>query len=164
VRNGNFAAKKSQDEFNIKDIATMTKRSFFILSLMLTVLNVSSQNVFGKWKTIDDETGDEKSIVEIYERNGKIYGKIIQILNPSRKNAVCNHCAGENKDKRIVGMVIIDGLTKDDNVYEDGNILNPSNGKVYKCRLKLEEDADILQVRGYIAFFYKTQYWQRISS
>ncbi len=60
-------------------------------------------------------------------------------------------------------MVIIDGLTKDEDVYEDGNILNPSNGKVYKCRLKLEENIDTLQVRGYITFFYKTQYWQRIS-
>ena len=142
----------------------MIKRSFFILSLVLTVFSVSSQNVFGKWKTIDDETGDEKSIVEIYEHNGKIYGKIIEILNPIRKNAVCDVCEGENKDKPILGMLIIDGLTKDDDVYEDGNILNPINGKVYKCRLKLEEDADTLQVRGYIAFFYKTQYWQRISS
>ncbi len=140
----------------------MMKRSFFILSLMLTVFSVSSQTIFGKWKTIDDETGDEKSIVEIYERNGKIYGKIIEILNPNRKNAVCDKCEGENKDKPILGMIIIDGLTKDDDVYDGGNILNPSNGKIYTSRLKLEEDTDTLQVRGYIAFFYKTQYWQRI--
>ena len=141
----------------------MIKRSFFILSLMLTVFSVSSQTIFGKWKTIDDETGDEKSIVEIYERNGKIYGKIIEILNPNRKNAVCDKCEGENKDKPILGMIIIDGLTKDNDVYDGGNILNPSNGKIYTSRLKLEEDADTLQVRGYIAFFYKTQYWQRIN-
>ena len=140
----------------------MMKRSFFILSLMLTVFSVSSQTIFGKWKTIDDETGDEKSIVEIYERSGKIYGKIIEILNPNRKNAVCDKCEGENKDKPILGMIIIDGLTKDNDVYDGGNILNPSNGKIYTSRLKLEEDADTLQVRGYIAFFYKTQYWQRI--
>ncbi len=140
----------------------MMKRSFFILSLMLTVFSVSSQTIFGKWKTIDDETGDEKSIVEIYERNGKIYGKIIEILNPNRKNAVCDKCEGENKDKPILGMIIIDGLTKDNDVYDGGNILNPSNGKIYTSRLKLEEDTDTLQVRGYIAFFYKTQYWQRI--
>ncbi len=140
----------------------MMKRSFFILSLMLTVFSVSSQTIFGKWKTIDDETGDEKSIVEIYERSGKIYGKIIEILNPNRKNAVCDKCEGENKDKPILGMIIIDGLTKDNDVYDGGNILNPSNGKIYTSRLKLEEDTDTLQVRGYIAFFYKTQYWQRI--
>ena len=141
----------------------MMKRSFFILSLMLTVFSVSSQTIFGKWKTIDDETGDEKSIVEIYERSGKIYGKIIEILNPNRKNAVCDKCEGENKDKPILGMIIIDGLTKDNDVYDGGNILNPSNGKIYTSRLKLEEDTDTLQVRGYIAFFYKTQYWQRIN-
>jgi uncharacterized protein (DUF2147 family) len=59
-------------------------------------------------------------------------------------------------------MQIIDGLKKDDDVYEGGTILNPSNGKVYKCRLKLEDDEKELQVRGYVAFFYKTQYWQRV--
>jgi uncharacterized protein (DUF2147 family) len=164
VRNENFAGKrKPQDEFNVKEITTMTKTFFFILSLLLTMFSVSSQNVFGKWKTIDDETGDEKSIVEIYERNGKIYGKIIEILNPSRKNAVCNDCEGDKKDKPILGMLIIEDLTKDDDIYDGGNILNPSNGKVYKCTLKLEENPNTLQVRGYVAFFYKTQYWQRVS-
>lgn len=54
-------------------------------------------------------------------------------------------------------------MEKDDEVYEGGTILNPENGKVYKCRLKLEDDADTLQVRGYVAFFYKTQYWKRVS-
>ncbi len=83
-------------------------------------------------------------------------------MNPNRKNAVCDKCEGENKDKPILGMIIIDGLTKDNDVYDGGNILNPSNGKIYTSRLKLEEDTDTLQVRGYIAFFYKTQYWQRI--
>lgn len=141
----------------------MLKQNILIIGLLLSFFSASSQAITGKWKTIDDETGDEKSIVEIYERNGKIYGKIVEILNPSRKDAVCDDCEDENKNKPILGMVIIDGLTKDDDVYDDGNILNPSNGKVYKCRLKLEDDPDTLQVRGYIAFFYKTQYWQRIS-
>jgi uncharacterized protein (DUF2147 family) len=131
--------------------------------MLMTSIEVFCQDVFGKWKTIDDETGKEKSIVEIYEKDGKVYGKIIELINPKVKNPLCAECEDDKKDRPIIGMVIIDGLKKDDKVYEGGTILNPENGKEYKCRLKLdEEDKDKLQVRGYIAFFYKTQYWKRV--
>lgn len=130
---------------------------------MLCLNSISAQSILGRWKTIDDETGKEKSIVEIYEDNGKIYGKIIKLINPKQKNPLCDKCEGDNKDKPIIGMVIIDGLEKDDDIYDGGNITNPSNGKVYKCRLKIGDNEDTLQVRGYVAFFYKTQYWKRVS-
>ena len=129
---------------------------------MLCLNIVSAQGILGKWKTIDDQTGKEKSIVEIYEHNGKIYGKIIKLINPKKKNPLCNKCKGENKGKPILGMVIIKGLDKVDDVYEGGTILNPTSGKVYKCRLKLETKTK-LQVRGYISLFFKTQYWIRIA-
>ena len=133
--------------------------------LLLIVLNpkVFSQDILGQWKTIDDETGKAKSIVEIYEKDGKIYGKIIELINPKQKNPLCTKCGGSNKDKPVLGLVIINGLKENDDVYDGGTILNPENGKVYTCRLKIEEDKDTLQVRGYVAFFYKTQYWKRIS-
>jgi len=130
--------------------------------LLLFSTSLYAQDIFGKWVTIDDKTGEQKSIVHIYEENGKVYGKITELINPKKKNSICTECSGENKDKPIVGMVIIEGLTQDDDVYDDGTILNPSNGKVYDCRLKLQDDPDRLQVRGYVAFFYKTQYWERL--
>jgi uncharacterized protein (DUF2147 family) len=139
------------------------KNLFTTVLILLSISFVSAQTITGKWKTIDDETGQEKSIVTIYEQDGKIYGKIIEILNPEKKNSKCTKCEGQKKDQPILGMVIIEGLVKDDDVYNGGEILNPSNGKVYDCRLKLDADnPDSLQVRGYIAFFYKTQYWQRV--
>jgi uncharacterized protein (DUF2147 family) len=114
------------------------------------------------WKTIDDETGEAKSVVDIYKYEGKIYGIIIEILDPNNKNSLCEKCKGSKKDKPILTMIIIDGLTKNDDIYEGGTILDPENGKTYKCRLKLdEENKDLLRVRGYLAFFYKTQYWKR---
>jgi len=140
----------------------MLLRTVFLFCISSFLFNLSAQSIFGKWKTIDDETGDEKSIVEIYKTNGKVYGKIVDILNSKKKDAKCTACEHKNKNQPILGMVIIEDMEKDDDVYEDGTILNPSNGKVYKCRLKLEDDPDTLQVRGYVAFFYKTQYWQRI--
>ena len=134
-----------------------------IFLVFISIFYLNAQSVLGTWKTIDDETGEEKSLVKIYEKEGKIYGKIIKILNSEKKNSVCSKCKGKQKNKPILGMIIIDGLTKDDDVYEGGKILNPSNGKVYKCRIKLDEDdANKLQVRGYVGFFYKTQYWVRV--
>ncbi|WP_299521240.1 DUF2147 domain-containing protein [Winogradskyella sp.] len=139
------------------------KNKFIIVLAFIFTFNVaSSQSILGKWKTIDDETGNEKSIVEIYEDDGKVYGKIVEILTENKK-AVCSKCDGDKKNQPILNMVIIEGLEKDDDVYEGGTILNPENGKEYKCRLKIGEDQDTLQVRGYVAFFYKTQYWKRVN-
>ena len=132
------------------------------LLVILNSLVLTAQSVTGTWKTIDDETGAAKSYVEIYENNGKIYGKIVKILNPDRVDAKCIKCEGANKNKPVLGMQIINGLTKDGDTYEDGEILNPENGKVYDCTIKLTSNPDKLRVRGYIGFFYKTQYWQRV--
>ncbi|MDO1500283.1 DUF2147 domain-containing protein [Winogradskyella maritima] len=133
-----------------------------ILCFFLFMSTLNAQSIIGTWKTIDDETGQAKSVVKIFERDGKIYGKIVEVLNAKSQNPVCSECSGKNKDKPIVGMEIIEGLSQNDEVYDGGTILNPSNGKSYKCRLKLEDNPDELQVRGYVAFFYKTQYWKRV--
>ena len=129
---------------------------------LLTVTSLSAQSVFGKWKTIDDETGKAKSIVEIYEKDGKVYGKVSEILNKDRVNAVCTECEGSDKGKPIQGLVIIRGLEKDGDEYNDGKILDPENGKLYKCYIQLEEP-NKLKVRGYIGFaaLGRTQYWLR---
>lgn len=139
------------------------KHNVLIFIFSMIVSSAFAQDVFGKWKTIDDETGEAKSIVKIYEQNGKVFGKIIDIINPERKNAICNKCEGEDKNKPINGFVLIRNMQKDGRFYEGGTIFDPQKGKKYKCRLGLDEDnKDLLQVRGYIAFFYATQYWERI--
>lgn len=142
----------------------MKKNSICIVFLLLT--NVFySQSVIGKWKTIDDETGKPKSIVEIYEKSGKIYGKVIEILTPENKKKLCKDCEGEDKGKPVLGLTIVKGLTKDGDEYSNGKILDPKNGKLYKCVLALEEK-DKLKVRGYIGFSLigRTQYWYRIKN
>ena len=124
-----------------------------------------SQNIIGKWKTIDDETGKEKSIVEIFEKNGKVFGRILEVLDPEKKNKKCELCDGEDKNKSIQGLVIIKGLTKEDDEYSNGKILDPKNGKLYKCSISLESK-DKLKVRGYIgiSLIGRTQYWYRAKS
>ncbi|MFP4846061.1 DUF2147 domain-containing protein [Winogradskyella sp. PE311] len=137
-------------------------RILVVLFVLVAFNFCSAQDIFGKWKTIDDETGKEKSIVEIYKDDGKVYGKIVELINPDNKRPICSKCQGEKKDQPIIGMIIIEDLEKDGDVFEGGTILNPKNGKIYKCRLKLEANKNTLQVRGYVSFFYKTQYWQRV--
>jgi uncharacterized protein (DUF2147 family) len=135
-----------------------------ILCFFLT-LSSNAQSILGKWKTIDDETGVEKSIVEIYKENGKIYGKVIEIFNPSKRDKLCGSCEGEDYNKPVLGLVVIKNMEIKGDSYKNGTITNPEDGKVYTCKIELDDDdPNRLQVRGYISFFYKTQYWVRIVS
>ena len=124
-----------------------------------------SQSVVGKWKTIDDETGKAISVVEIYERGGKIYGKVHDIIDPKDRNKICSNCTGEDKDKPIIGLTVIKVLVKDGAEYNSGKILDPKYCRLYKCFITLESK-DKLKVRGYIgiSLFGRTQYWHRIKS
>ena len=135
----------------------------FLLVAVAGIFSASAQSVTGKWKTIDDETGQAKSIVEVYEQNGKIYGKVVEILNPAKKDSKCTKCKGVDKDKPINGLVIIKGLTKDGNEWTDGDILDPQKGKLYSCTIKLD-GADKLSVRGYmgISMLGRSQTWHRV--
>ena len=121
-----------------------------------------SQTIFGKWKTIDDETGKEKGVVEIYEHKGKVYGKIIEIFEQNKKHLKCEKCDGDDKNKPILGLVIIKGLTKNEAIYDGGKIVDPKNGKKYHCKITLD-GKDKLIVRGYIGIplFGRSQTWIR---
>lgn len=140
----------------------MLPKSLFPFILLFMSLTVSSQSIFGKWKTIDDETGEEKSIVEIYENDGKVYGKVVEIFDEAKRDAPCKYCKGEDYNKPVLGLNIIKEMVKSGDAYKKGTITNPEDGKVYDCRIKLDDDPNRLQVRGYIAFFYRTQYWIRV--
>lgn len=137
--------------------------AYSILLLLAGIQTAQSQTVLGKWKTIDDETGSAKSIVEIYEKNNKVYGHVLQILEKGKENKICESCKGDKKNKPIKGLVIIEGLSKDGNTWEGGTILDPKSGKEYKCNLSLE-NANKLKVRGYVGFSLlgRTQYWTRV--
>ncbi len=135
-----------------------------VLQFLVFVLSFSmySQSIIGKWKTIDGVSGVEKSIVEIYKENGKLFGKIVDILDPNDKDALCEKCKDDNYNKPILGLVLIKNMQKDGDYYRKGTIFDPEHGKTFKCRLKLTDNQDVLQVRGYIAFLYATQYWERV--
>jgi uncharacterized protein (DUF2147 family) len=119
----------------------------------------------GVWKTIDDASGKEKSLVRIVETNGAYTGKIEKLLDPdSPKDATCKECKDDRKDKPVVGMTIIRNVKANDDktAYEGGDILDPNNGKVYRVRLRPFDDGKKLEVRGYLGPFYRNQTWLRV--
>lgn len=122
----------------------------------------------GLWKTIDDETKTERSLIRITETGGVLGGRIEKLLGPDAKqDAVCEECTDDRKGKPIVGMAIIRGVKKNaetEGLWDGGTILDPNNGKTYKLRLKPSEDGKKLEVRGYIGtpVFGRSQTWQKV--
>jgi uncharacterized protein (DUF2147 family) len=118
----------------------------------------------GLWKTIDDETKQEKSLVRLTEAGGVISGKVEKIIDPTKQDEVCDRCTDARKGQRKLGMTIVEGVKKnpDEPYWDGGTILDPNNGKVYKVRLTLKDDGKSLQVRGFIGPFYRNQQWIRV--
>jgi len=120
----------------------------------------------GLWKTIDDKTGKERSLVRIVENNGIFEGKVEKIFEQSDDdpNHLCKKCEGERKDKPIIGMTFLWGLKKDGDQYGGGEILDPKNGKIYRAKMRLTEGGRKLEVRGYIglSLFGRSQTWLRL--
>lgn len=135
------------------------KKIVFLLVLLFS-LNSTAQDIFGKWETIDAK-GVSKCVVDIYKQDGKVFGKIIEILVEEDKDAICTKCEGNDKNKPVLGFVLIKNLEKDGKYYKNGTIFDPEHGEEFRCRLALKNE-NTLQVRGYLAFLYSTQYWKRI--
>jgi uncharacterized protein (DUF2147 family) len=116
----------------------------------------------GRWKTIDDKTGKPKAIVQVYLESGKLYGKIEATLDPNAKK-FCDKCKDARKGRPVVGMVIMRGLALQGDEYSGGDILDPDNGSVYRCKLHLQEHGNQLAVRGFIGFSLlgRSQLWTR---
>ena len=141
------------------------KRLIAAASLLAAVGIAHAQTTpVGLWKTIDDETKQEKSLVRISETAGVLSGKIEKLLDPAKQGSKCDKCDGARKDQPITGMTIIEGVKKstDEPYWDGGTILDPNNGKTYKVRLTPGEGGKTLEVRGFIAFFYRNQTWQRV--
>ena len=134
-----------------------------LFSLTLSVTASAADSAVGRWKTIDDDTGKPKSIVEITQAaNGSVSGRIIELINPSKPNPVCDKCSDDRKNKPITGMEIIRGMKADGaGKYAGGTILKPDEGKVYKSKMQLTDGGKTLEVSGCIAFICKSQTWLR---
>ncbi len=148
----------------------MLKKRNILLAAALLVLWVSgltSQGAtpVGSWKTIDDETGEMKSVVTIWDYQGKLYGRIDQLIRKPGEdpNPLCDKCTGANFNKPVKGLMILGDLSKNGNEWSGGWIMDPKNGKVYGCKMTLIEGGAKLQVRGFMGFSLlgRNQIWHR---
>src|SRR5215467_7397507 len=140
----------------------MRKITSFLVAatLMSAVAAMAAGSPIGQWNTVDEKTGKVRSTVEVYDQDGKIFAKITGLSEPDDvqgKPKTCTACKGDDKDKPIVGLVIVKGLSPSGDRYKDGTILDPEDGKVYKAELWVEDGK--LKVRGYLGMFYRTQTW-----
>ena len=135
--------------------------SFVFFIFLASIISTSAQSSpIGIWKSIDDKTGEAKSHIEIYEENGKLYGKIVKLLQRS-PDTICEKCSGKKKNKPLIGMIIIEDLIPKDEYWKTGTIMDPENGKEYGCSIWLGNEAgDELKVRGkHWTGLYRTQTW-----
>jgi uncharacterized protein (DUF2147 family) len=122
----------------------------------------------GKWKTISDKTGKATSIVRIWKEKDKLFGKVEVVIPQEGEDPhpLCHKCTGERKDLPITGMTILWDLSQNEDGWDGGYILDPDDGKGYRCVIRVIEEGNKLEVRGYIGFslFGRTQTWQRVEN
>jgi len=138
---------------------------FLVFSLFFSIgLLAHAQSCTGLWITIDDATGLKKSIVELYKKDGVLYGKVVYIYKRGKDgpNSKCTECSGKLYNQPVMGMLIVKQMQWSGSQWEDGTILDPDNGKTYTCTIWLNDaNKDKLNVRGYIGPFFITQEWIR---
>jgi uncharacterized protein (DUF2147 family) len=136
-------------------------KTLLFYTLILLSYSINAQDIVGKWKTIDDETKKAKSVVEIYEKDEQYFGQIVKLLKSENEDPdpICDKCPSDDEryKKKIIGMEIIKGLQKSGDDYINGTVLKPDEGKIYKCKIWIENDK--LMIRGYWGLFYRTQEW-----
>jgi uncharacterized protein (DUF2147 family) len=125
----------------------------------------AQSSITGKWQSIDDNSGKPRSIIEIFERKGQVFGRVIKIYYKPGEDPdpVCTECSSDDPrfNKKVIGMEILQNMVKDGDVFNGGHILDPDVGKVYRCKIWLEGEE--LKVRGYLGPFYRTQTWFRFN-
>jgi uncharacterized protein (DUF2147 family) len=138
-------------------------------ALGLAVINLASAQApspVGIWETVSDTLGKPDSRVRIAEVAGELRGTVIQVYSPpnERPDPVCEKCEGALKNKPVVGMTILTGFRRTADGYGSGEILDPNDGKTYRCQIELQDGGRKLAVRGYVGIplLGRTQVWTRL--
>lgn len=136
-----------------------------LIFLLITTSSFAQSSILGKWTTIDDNSGEPRSVVEITEKGSKVFGKIIKLYpNPGEDpDPVCDKCPKDDAryNKKVIGLEIIQDMKWSQKELSDGSILDPESGKVYRCSIWLEGEK--LMVRGYWGPFFRTQTWKKVN-
>jgi uncharacterized protein (DUF2147 family) len=126
----------------------------------------SASTPAGRWRTFDDKiAGKAKAIIVLYEEKGLLFGRVETLVDPDAVK-ICDKCSDERKGRPVTGMVVVRRMKKDGDEYTGGDILDPKNGSVYRCKMHLVDQGRKLTVRGYLGFslFGRSQTWIRDDS
>lgn len=160
------------------DKGKIMQKTYYILIILLffvglTMAGEKDKGVFGYWKSFNMKTKKPEAIVKIYEKDKKLYGKVVKLLPEKIKELkemgeyppLCKKCPGEFKNKPIIGLNFINDLKQDDDIWKDGKILDPETGKIYDVYIYLDKkNQDILKVKGCkFKPLCRTQSWERVS-
>jgi len=136
---------------------------FVLLSLGFVLAHAAT--LTGDWRVLDEDDGTPSAIVTISEVGGNFLGHIKRVIaSPGEDpDPRCTACKGERHNQRVNGMLILTGLTRQDDVWTGGEILDPDSGKTYRCRITMSADGKQLEVRAYLGLptFGRTQKWVR---
>ncbi len=135
-----------------------------IIHLLFIAVFAVAQSPIGTWRTIDDNTGEPRSHVTIYQNKGKLFGKIAKLLDEDPKT-YCMECPGKKANQPLIGLVIVEDMDRKGDVWSKGTIMDPENGNIYRCKIWLaENDPNQLKVRGiHWTGLYRTQTWWRVT-
>ena len=143
-------------------LIAMFSAPFAAIAQSAALPNMAASPV-GLWETIDDKTGKPTAVVEIFEKDARLFGRIAEILTGADAKSVCVACTDDRKNQPIIGMIIIRSIKPGGPEYSGGDILDPDSGSVYRCKMHLEKNGSELIVRGYIglSLFGRSQTWHR---
>jgi uncharacterized protein (DUF2147 family) len=135
-----------------------------LLGVPLTAMDANpAADPVGVWKTVDDNSHKPRGLIRLFERDGEIYGRIEASFDPKEAHELCSKCAGDLKDKPVIGMVVLRHMKKHGSEYSGGDIVDPDSGWIYRCRFTLEDGGKKMLIRGYLGFslFGRSQTWYR---
>ncbi len=144
----------------------MIRKSLLLLFALLSLsANAQIDRILGRWITVDDKSGIEKSVVHIFKAADELYyGRIERLLEEKYAGALCTPCEGEDHNKPVEGLIIIRSMTCEDGVLKGGKVLDPESGKFYYGTISYDPSSDRLKLRGSLdkrGIFGRNQFWIR---
>jgi uncharacterized protein (DUF2147 family) len=148
-------------------LVTLIVSSFAGLAVSMISAVAAEPSAAGLWQNLD-ATGKPEGWFLIRERNGLYEGAIAKMfIKPGEEpNSVCTRCEDDRKDQPWLGLEIIRGMKREGQGlnYENGSILDPRDGSIYRALMKVSPDGQTLTVRGYLGFALlgQDQVWKRL--
>lgn len=133
-------------------------------SNILQINKMIIQDYQGLWQSVNDNLDTKRSIVKIFIEGGNLKGKVVRFIDQKVPfdDPICDRCKGYRHNQKIIGMDVINDMVFIKDKWRNGEILDPSDGKTYGCRIWIKNG--VLNVRGYVGIFYHTQKWYRVKN